>query len=136
MVASYKDTAEAKKVDERTHVKKVQSEGFHIGASRYVTIKADDRSLYGKKVCSEPERHVSTALLIAVLAGERRSSYRQDNASHPGCTLSRNCSAWRGGQHGGTTWRLLDQRWLLETILSMFECCTLLACRSECRVAG
>ncbi|CAF9918892.1 MAG: profilin, required for normal timing of actin polymerization in response to thermal stress [Heterodermia speciosa] len=49
VVASYKDTPEAKTVDARTHVKKVESEGFHIGASRYVTIKADERSLYGKK---------------------------------------------------------------------------------------
>ncbi|MCJ1225272.1 profilin, required for normal timing of actin polymerization in response to thermal stress [Toensbergia leucococca] len=29
--------------------KKVQSSGFHIAGERYVTIKADDRSLYGKK---------------------------------------------------------------------------------------
>lgn len=30
--------------------KKVQSSGFYIGGQRYVTIKAEDRSLYGKKV--------------------------------------------------------------------------------------
>ena len=41
VVASYKDTAE---------VKKVQSEGFYVAGSRYVSIKADDRSLYGRKV--------------------------------------------------------------------------------------
>ena len=32
-------------------VKSVQSNGLHIAGNRYVTIKADDRSLYGKKVC-------------------------------------------------------------------------------------
>lgn len=43
VVSSYTD---------KSDVKKVQSEGFHIAGSRYVTIKADERSLYGKKVCS------------------------------------------------------------------------------------
>ncbi|KAL8828649.1 MAG: hypothetical protein Q9191_002464 [Dirinaria sp. TL-2023a] len=41
VVASYTDKGE---------VKKVQSDGFHVSGNRYVTIKADDRSLYGKKV--------------------------------------------------------------------------------------
>ncbi|MCJ1297829.1 profilin, required for normal timing of actin polymerization in response to thermal stress [Hypocenomyce scalaris] len=40
VVSSYKDTGE---------VKKVQSSGLHIAGERYVVIKADDRSLYGKK---------------------------------------------------------------------------------------
>jgi len=40
-VAAYKDTGD---------VKKVQSDGLRIGGERYVVIKADDRSLYGKKV--------------------------------------------------------------------------------------
>lgn len=35
-------------------VKSVQSNGFHIAENRYVTIKADDRSLYGKKVLDQP----------------------------------------------------------------------------------
>ncbi len=30
--------------------KRVQSSGLHIAGDRYVVIKADDRSLYGKKV--------------------------------------------------------------------------------------
>lgn len=41
MVSSYSD---------KKDVKSVQSEGLHIAGSRYVTIKADERSLYGKKV--------------------------------------------------------------------------------------
>ena len=31
-------------------VKAVQSTGLHVGGQRYVVLKADDRSLYGKKV--------------------------------------------------------------------------------------
>lgn len=31
-------------------VKQVQSTGIHIGGERYVVLKADERSLYGKKV--------------------------------------------------------------------------------------
>lgn len=31
-------------------VKKLQSDGLHIAGDRYVTIKAEDRSLYGRKV--------------------------------------------------------------------------------------
>lgn len=30
--------------------KKVFSSGFHIANERYITLKADDRSLYGRKV--------------------------------------------------------------------------------------
>lgn len=41
VVGSYKDTGD---------VKKVQNSGLHIAGERYVVIKADDRSLYGKKV--------------------------------------------------------------------------------------
>lgn len=33
--------------------KKVQSSGFYIAGQRYVTIKAEDRSLYGKQVFSD-----------------------------------------------------------------------------------
>jgi len=40
VVAAYKDSGD---------VKQVQSTGLHVGGERYVVIKADDRSLYGKK---------------------------------------------------------------------------------------
>ena len=39
IVASYKDPD-----------KSIFGTGFHVGGEKYVTIKADDRSLYGKKV--------------------------------------------------------------------------------------
>lgn len=32
-------------------IKKVTANGIHIAGEKYVTLKADDRSLYGKKVC-------------------------------------------------------------------------------------
>lgn len=41
VVSSYKDTGD---------IKKVQANGVHVGGERYVVIKADERSLYGKKV--------------------------------------------------------------------------------------
>lgn len=39
-------TAYADKAD----VKQVQSTGLHVGGERFVVLKADERSLYGKKV--------------------------------------------------------------------------------------
>ena len=35
-------------------VKQVQSTGLHVADERFVVLKADDRSIYGKKVCGEP----------------------------------------------------------------------------------
>ncbi|OQO01328.1 hypothetical protein B0A48_12883 [Cryoendolithus antarcticus] len=42
VVAAYKDPG-------TDGVKKVQSEGLYIGGERFVVIKADERSVYGKK---------------------------------------------------------------------------------------
>jgi hypothetical protein len=42
VVKSYSDTGE---------FKAVQSTGFYIAGEKYITLRADDRSLYGKKVC-------------------------------------------------------------------------------------
>ena len=39
----------------KADVKQVQSSGLHVGGERYVVLKADDRSLYGKKVHTSPE---------------------------------------------------------------------------------
>jgi len=41
VVAAYKDSGD---------VKQVQSTGLHIAGERFIVIKADDRSIYGKKV--------------------------------------------------------------------------------------
>jgi profilin len=43
IVGAYKDKAD---------VKQVQSSGLHIAGEKYVVLRADDRSIYGKKVCS------------------------------------------------------------------------------------
>ncbi|TKA46008.1 hypothetical protein B0A55_12354 [Friedmanniomyces simplex] len=43
VVAAYKDPGN------KEGVKKVQSEGLHIAGERFVVLKADDRSVYGKK---------------------------------------------------------------------------------------
>ena len=34
-----------------TGVKQIQSNGVHVAGERYVVLKADERSIYGKKVC-------------------------------------------------------------------------------------
>jgi profilin len=44
VVAAYKDKGDAQ------GVKQVQSTGLHVAGERYVVLKADERSLYGKKV--------------------------------------------------------------------------------------
>jgi hypothetical protein len=44
VVRAYKDPG-------KNGVKEVQSSGLHIGGERFVVIKADERSIYGKKVC-------------------------------------------------------------------------------------
>ena len=41
VIASYSDTSD---------VKKIQSGGFRIAGEKYMTIKADEKSVYGKKV--------------------------------------------------------------------------------------
>ena len=43
VVAAYKDPG-------TDGVKQVQSSGLHIAGERFVVLKADDRSIYGKKV--------------------------------------------------------------------------------------
>ncbi len=42
IVSSFGDSSEPKAI---------QAQGFHIAGDKYFTLRADDRSLYGKKVC-------------------------------------------------------------------------------------
>lgn len=49
VVAAYKDKG-------TDGVKQVQSTGLHIAGERFVVLKADDRSIYGKKVSSPANR--------------------------------------------------------------------------------
>lgn len=44
IVSAYKDKGD------KNGVKQVQSTGLHVGGERYIVLKADERSLYGKKV--------------------------------------------------------------------------------------
>lgn len=48
VVTAYKDKGSG-------GVKQVQSTGLHLAGERFVVLKADDRSIYGKKV-SHPRR--------------------------------------------------------------------------------
>jgi profilin len=47
VVRAYKDKGDA------NGVKQVQSAGLHIGGERFIVLKADERSIYGKKVCGK-----------------------------------------------------------------------------------
>ena len=45
IVGAYKDTGDPKKI---------QKDGIHVAGERFVVIKADERSIYGKKVLTLP----------------------------------------------------------------------------------
>jgi len=44
IVSSFSDSSEPKTI---------QGQGFYIAGDKYITLRADDRSLYGKKVCEQ-----------------------------------------------------------------------------------
>ena len=51
VVTAFKDKGDS------NGVKQVQSTGLHVAGERYVVLKADERSLYGKKVRRERTAH-------------------------------------------------------------------------------
>ncbi|MCJ1441450.1 MAG: profilin, required for normal timing of actin polymerization in response to thermal stress [Stictis urceolatum] len=57
IVAAFKDTSDPKNI---------QSTGFHVAGEKYITIKADERSLYGMKVGKTGVIVVKTAQSILV----------------------------------------------------------------------
>lgn len=115
MVGSYKDTGD---------IKKVQSSGLHIAGERYVVIKADDRSLYGKKVaCILILPSLYRALTGVVFSGQRGHRHRQNATSHPRQPLSGVRPTRVGGQYGGAVGRLFDWPGLL-SICMAFRCAT------------
>ena len=78
IVSAYKDTSD---------VKRVQSTGLHVAGDKYVVIKADDRSLYGKKVPILPVQRFPTTLTIGFNIGQDRHPDRQDHTSDPDISL-------------------------------------------------
>lgn len=58
IVTAYKDKGDA------NGIKQVQSNGLHIAGEKFIVLKADERSLYGKKVGAfpslPPHQHVET----------------------------------------------------------------------------
>lgn len=57
VVKAYKDKGDA------NGVKQVQSSGLHVGGERFVVLKADERSIYGKKVSLKPGQRNSGRLI-------------------------------------------------------------------------
>ena len=73
VVSAYKDKGDA------NGVKKVQSTGLHVGGERFIVIKADERSVYGKKVCtrkSTRKRRRRNASMIALWRLDERGMRR------------------------------------------------------------
>lgn len=77
VIASYSDTGETKSI---------QMKGFHIGGLKYMTVKTDDRSVYGRKA-----RSLAPNFLPAVAktrAGKGGRHVCQDATGHPCGSLS------------------------------------------------
>ena len=98
-------------------VKQVQSTGLHIGGERFVVLKADDRSVYGKKVSSAlhsrgsgRERGVGHRLTrwLFIVAGQRRRGDSENNPSHPRHALPGISATRRGGEYSRAAGRLPD----------------------------
>jgi len=67
VVKAYKDKGD---------VKAVQSTGLHIGGERFIVIKADDRSIYGKKVLLPISPSFA---LLHVLTQEWSGAWREED---------------------------------------------------------
>ena len=115
VVSAYQDKGDA------NGVKQVQSTGIHIAGERFVTLKADERSLYGKKVRRCLQARIMLAQTttrsiqprLTATAGPGRGRDRKDYPG-PSCrTLSRISSTWQRCQHCRATRRLFDQGWIL-----------------------
>ena len=77
MIASYSDTGETKSI---------QMGGFHIGGLKYMTVKTDDRSVYGRKA-----RPLAPNFLLAIAktrTGKGGRHVREDATGHPRRSLS------------------------------------------------
>lgn len=71
VVGSYSDTGA---------FKNIQSTGFHIAGEKFITLKADDRSIYGKKVCQDRAPLIYQTVLSPLLRLAR------DNLNHQWCS--------------------------------------------------
>lgn len=110
VVNAFKDKGDA------TGVKAVQSTGLHIAGEKFIVLKADERSLYGKKVStaiSSPFSVDAALLTQPHTTGQRRHRHRQDYTSASRHALSRDRTAGRCHEHGGAARRLPDRRWIL-----------------------
>jgi len=124
IVTAYKDKGDA------NGVKQVQSSGLHVAGERFVVLKADERSLYGKKVrfffppsfelksVGTVRKKFLVGVIRAVLtrvsiSGQGGYRHRQDHSGYPRHTLSRARATRFCGQHRRATRRLPDKRWIL-----------------------
>lgn len=97
IIASYADTSD---------VKKIQSEGFRVAGEKYMTIRADEKSVYGKKVhyISIPMLRIRLGIQTADrinIAGKGRCGSSQDPAGYPCYPLPRARAARAGNEYCG-----------------------------------
>jgi len=62
-------------------VKKVQASGLHLAGEKFLTLRADDRSLYVKKVCQQLHHLTAGARLtqVRVIRARRELSLSRRN---------------------------------------------------------
>lgn len=73
IVAAYNDKGD---------VKAVQSKGLHVANDKYVVLKADDRSLYGRKVRVPTDGIRIQAMLMALYYREKKVSSSSRPTKH------------------------------------------------------
>ena len=107
IIASYTDTSD---------VKKIQSGGFRVAGEKYMTIKADEKSVYGKKVLRAILtifKRLEKDVLTIATTGEVRCGRSQDPTSHSHNPLPGDCTARTGNKHSRAIGRLFNRSRLL-----------------------
>ena len=112
VISSYSDSGDPKKI---------QMQGFHIGGAKYMTIRTDERSVYGKKVmkCLFHLLRLSNPaskrdVLITLVTGKRRCHLRQDHTGDSHRPLPGERPAWDCHNGCGEAGGLFGRCWLLE----------------------
>ena len=126
VIASYTDSGE---------IKKIQTNGFHIGGEKFMTVRAEDRGVYGRKVgghdlhqaipntlCSTLLHHSLPSMWTSILTrlpfgpvGKGRHHSSQNHTGGPCRTLSRDCPTGQCYDNGGEIGRLPCERRVLIT---------------------
>lgn len=95
IIASYTDTSA---------VKNIQSGGFRIAGEKYMTIKADEKSVYGKKVHEDYSKEILNENADCRDIAGKGGCGNSQNATSCSChALPRDCTTRTGDEYRGTT---------------------------------